>query len=289
MAPKPQALLLLLPLLLLSPVTATDILEILNPLSDYSTFTKYLIEANLVDEINRRDNVTVLAVKNSEITPISSLPADVRKNVMFVHVLLGYYDPYSISHLPDKTSLVPTLFQTTGLAANQNGYVKVTVRPIREIIFGSATPGSPLESYLINVVGTDSDKVSVLHISDPIIPSGIDGARKTTAPVTTPPSASSPAKQVTPASSPAKQVTPAPAPMEKKAATGPANAPKAATGPANAPKASASSPSTGNVPEAPAAPPKEAGKAPTSPSSAGRVVVGATMGLAMGVVLLGVC
>ncbi|KAG1326423.1 putative fasciclin-like arabinogalactan protein 3 [Cocos nucifera] len=268
---------------------------------------------------------------------------------MSVHVLLGYYDPYSISHRHDKSTLVPTLFQNTGLATNQNGYMKVSKKPMREIVFGSGAPGSPSDSYLLNMIETDSDNISILHISDPIIPPGIDSVKETPAPVTTPstassptkqttpaptaspptkqatpaplampPTASSPTKQVTPAplatpptaSSPTKQVTPAPvatppptasspmkqvsptpdlAPTEKAAATAPANAPKMAPIPTAAPQTSASAPSSENVSEAPTTSTDEAGEAPTPPSSAGRVAVGATIGLAMGVILLGAC
>ncbi|CAL9041588.1 unnamed protein product [Musa banksii] len=232
MASKPLPFLLLL----VASAAAFDVKEILDPLPNYSAFTKYLTDLKLVDVINSRQTVTVLVVDNSAISPISSLPADKIKTAISAHILLDYYDPYIFDKNLNKSALLPTL---------AGGSVNFTELPGEQMVFGWAAPGAPLNSNLINVIGARPYNLSVLQISSAILPSGAGSA----APATTTPAAASPkASAAPPTAKPSDDIPEATATANTTTPAAPVAAPKAApTTQAEAPKTS---------PAAPATPPK---------------------------------
>ncbi|XP_064983581.1 fasciclin-like arabinogalactan protein 3 [Musa acuminata AAA Group] len=232
MASKPLPFLLLL----VASAAAFDVKEILDPLPNYSAFTKYLTDLKLVDVINSRQTVTVLVVDNTAISPISSLPADKIKTAISAHILLDYYDPYIFDKNLNKSALLPTL---------AGGSVNFTELPGEQMVFGWAAPGAPLNSNLINVIGARPYNLSVLQISSAILPSGAGSA----APATTKPAAASPkASAAPPTTKPSDDIPEATATANTTTPAAPVAAPKAApTTQAEAPKTS---------PAAPATPPK---------------------------------
>ncbi|CAD5172035.1 unnamed protein product [Musa acuminata subsp. malaccensis] len=266
MAPKAHGFLVFLPYLLLissSAVAALDIVGILQPFDEFSTFTKYLTQTKVADEINRRQTITVLAVDNSAISALSSLSADTLKNVISVHVILDYYDPYKLDKVPKKTALLTTLFQASGLAANNMGFLNYTELPGEQMMFGSAAPGAPLNSNLQKVVAARPYNVSVLQVSTAIMPPGI---------------ASAPAQA--PATAPGKKTSPsAPAAAPKSSPAAPESSPAS---PIEAPAGSAAAPAAHSK-NADAESPAESADAPVGSDSA-RAVVSATIGIAMGAV-----
>ncbi|URE39532.1 fasciclin-like arabinogalactan protein [Musa troglodytarum] len=279
MASKPLAFLLLL----VTSAAAFDVKEILDPLPNFSAFTKYLTDLKLVDVINSRQTVTVLVVDNTAISPISSLPADKTKTAISAHILLDYYDPYIFDKNLNKSALLPTLAG------------------------GSATPTTQAEAPKTSPAARATPPKSSSTTTAALAPKS---SSTTAAPAPTS-SGATPTPSAAPKSSPAAPSTTAKAP--KASATTPVGAPKAST-PASsaAPKASAASPVEGpsasaavDAPEGSAGAPAASVASPSSPtakseetsgpagetttpsSSAGRVVAGTALGLLMGAAVLG--
>ncbi|KAK1276044.1 Fasciclin-like arabinogalactan protein 14 [Acorus gramineus] len=269
MDPRPSLLLLLLVSAATS-AAAFNITKILNQFPDYSSFNNFLSQTGLADDINRRQTITVLAVPNGAASSLSGQPADVVKRVASLHVILDYYDVDKLQSLSKGTALLTTLFQTTGLASGQIGFLNVTEnkKADAQVAFGSAVPGSPLSAYLVKSIAAQPYNISVLEVSGIIFPPGIVNVNAT---APNPPPVA-PAPSVAPASpAPSKAASPAsPAPAHTKAA--PAAAP-AGDVDAPAPAADAEAPAEGPVTEASSPPSPTIAAAPTpsaeSPSDDG--------------------
>ncbi|RZC71102.1 hypothetical protein C5167_034283 [Papaver somniferum] len=221
----------------------------------YSTFNSYLTQANLASDINRRQTITVLAVPNSAMKSLEGKSKDVIKDVMSLHVILDYFDDQKIHKLSKKTALLTTLFQSSGIADGQQGFLNVTVLSSGEVAFGSAVKGAQLDAQLVKSVAAQPYNISVLEVSSLIIPQGIDNSPPSPPP---PPSAapapaptkSKKAPAPTPAKAPKSSKSPAPAPAADSPA---ADVPSPAEAPADAPAADAPTPAAGPVADAPAA------------------------------------
>ncbi|GFQ03901.1 fasciclin-like arabinogalactan protein 2 [Phtheirospermum japonicum] len=209
--------------LLFHVANAFNITQILTQYPDFSSFNTYLTQANVAGKINSRETITVLVVENSNLSPISGKSPQVLANIMSVHVILDYFDVQKLQKLPNGPTQLTTLFQTTSLARGQQGFLNVTHLSTSSVAFGSAVAGSAAGSNLVKPVFTEPYNISVLQVSNIIVPPGVDGPAS---PIATPPTSSG-----APASSETIGATPASAPSPS--ADGPAaDAPAAAMGPA---------------------------------------------------------
>ncbi|XP_022982490.1 fasciclin-like arabinogalactan protein 14 isoform X2 [Cucurbita maxima] len=224
--------------LLLSAASAFNITKLLSQFPDFTNFNDLLTQTKLADEINSRLTLTVLGLDNGAVSSLSGKPLDVVKRILSVHVLLDYYDTKKLATLAsDNTSVLTTLFQTTGIAMNQQGFLKVTLTNEGEVAFGSAVKGAQAESKLLRSVAAQPYNISVLQITSPIQVPGIDSKPSHSTPLAPPPKASAPVQ------SPKK----APAPAAKSPSK--ADAP-AAKSPSKAPAPYAKSPSKADAPGA---------------------------------------
>ncbi|KAA8520535.1 hypothetical protein F0562_014791 [Nyssa sinensis] len=167
--------LFLLSLSLLAIATAAhNITEILLPFPEYSLFNSYLTQTKLDDEINSRQTITVLALDNAAMSALAAKhPLSVIKNELSLHVLLDYYDSQKLHQISKGTTLTTTLYQTTGDAAGNLGFVNITDLRGGKVGFGSAAPGSALNSTYNKSVKQVPYNISVLEISQPIIAPGL--------------------------------------------------------------------------------------------------------------------
>ncbi|KAG6502088.1 fasciclin-like arabinogalactan protein 3 [Zingiber officinale] len=277
---------------------AFDVKEILSPEPDFSTFTKYLTDTKVADDINSRKTITVLVLDNTAVAPLAGLSAAQLKDVLSVHVLLDYYDPDTLDRdFKNKTALITTLFQTTGRAADNNGFLNYAEKADQSMYFGSAAAGAPQDSELMKVIGARPYDLSVIQISKAIIPPGIAGG-STAAPAggsaTTSPATASPKSSGDKTTSPAVE-----APKDgasNATSASPKSDPPAgsASSPAKEPVSDASSPSEDTPDDGTASAPASSDSAvapgPASgkkASSAERTVAGAAIGLAMALALVG--
>ncbi|XP_062217370.1 fasciclin-like arabinogalactan protein 14 [Phragmites australis] len=275
--------LLLLLACLATSAAAFNITRLLGEFSNFSTFNDILSQTKLADEINRRQTITVLAVDNGAVSTISSLPSDVQRKVLSMHVILDYYDTAKLGAIKNKSAMLTTLFQSSGQATDRMGFLNYTKRADGVMVFGSAEPGAQVTSQMVKSIASRPYNISVLQVSAAIVPPGVGSAdnRKARAPSPTPAKATTPGPAPAPskgrkAAPPSKDEAPAPAPFDDTSADAPADAPGPANGPA------ADSP-IADGPEAADAPAHEkssddAADAPEV-SADGRVVASAGLGI----------
>ncbi|KAJ6679518.1 FASCICLIN-LIKE ARABINOGALACTAN PROTEIN [Salix purpurea] len=167
---------------LVSTVLAHNITDILSGFPEYSEFNKYLTQTKLADEINTRQTITVLALNNGAMSALAAKhPLSVIKNALSLLVVLDYFDPTKLHQISKGSTLSTTLYQTTGNAPGNLGFVNITDLQGGKVGFGSAAPGSKLESSYTKSVKQVPYNISILEISQPIIAPGI-----LTAPAPTP-------------------------------------------------------------------------------------------------------
>ncbi|KAL9669312.1 hypothetical protein QQ045_006856 [Rhodiola kirilowii] len=202
--------------ILINHATSFDITKMLSQQQDFSSFSNLLTQTQVASQINSRQTITVLALDNSAVSQISGKPRDVLKKILEVHVILDYYDVQKLQKLSNKTALLTTLFQASGQANGQQGFVNVTDTESGTVAFGSAVAGSSLNANLVKSVVSQPYNISVLQISSPILPPGIEGSSKSagTAQLSTPPTGAPPPTSTTPSPStsapPQKSKTPTP-------------------------------------------------------------------------------
>lgn len=212
---KASALLSLAALFLFftSSASAFNITKLLGTFPDFSNLNSLLLQTKLSDEINSRRTITVLAVDNGALSALSGKPTDLVKKVLSAHVILDYYDVEKLTALgtSNKTTTLTTLFQASGQAVEQQGFLNVGLINEGEIAFGSAIKGANLDSKLVKSVAAQPFNISVLQITRPISIPGIDSTpqRPSAAPV--------PSPKTAPAKSPVKAPAKAPVPAPKKA------------------------------------------------------------------------
>ncbi|XP_044501405.1 fasciclin-like arabinogalactan protein 8 [Mangifera indica] len=155
-------------------VVAHNITDILKDHPEYSQFNSYLTQTKLADEINSRTTITVLVLNNGAMSAlVGKNPLSVIKNELRLHVLLDYYDGQKLHQISKGTTLTTTLYQTTGNAPGNSGFVNITDLQGGKVGFGAATPGSKLDSSYSKSVKQIPYNISVLEISSPIIQPGI--------------------------------------------------------------------------------------------------------------------
>ncbi|XP_010277448.1 PREDICTED: fasciclin-like arabinogalactan protein 10 [Nelumbo nucifera] len=173
--PQPTFFLLFLSLsIFVIPSTAHNITEILSGFPEYSAMNDYLTRTKLADEINTRETITCLVLPNSAMSALAAnKPLSVVKNVLRLLVLLDYYDGAKLHQISKGTTLTTTLYQVTGDAHGNLGFVNITDLKGGKVGFGSAAPGSKLDSTYTKSVKQIPYNISVLEISAPIIAPGI--------------------------------------------------------------------------------------------------------------------
>ncbi|XWS26090.1 hypothetical protein CRYUN_Cryun26dG0001100 [Craigia yunnanensis] len=175
------------------------------------------------------------------------------------HVFLDYFDTLKIQKLGKKSAILTTLYQTTGVAMEQQGFLNITRIGPGDVVFGSGVKVAPLVSKLLGSVFAQPFNLSVLHVSTPIVAPGFGD------PVLAPPP--SPGSKP---HAPSPKKAEAPAPSEEEGdyeGESPDSAPSHA--PADAPAADA--PTKGKSPPSPKDADEEEAEAP-APSASSRVV-----------------
>ncbi|XP_044493061.1 fasciclin-like arabinogalactan protein 8 [Mangifera indica] len=151
-------------------VTAHNITDILKDHPEYSQFNGYLSQTKLADEINRRTTITVLVLNNSAMSAlVGNNPITVIKDELMVHVLLDYFDGKKLHQFSNGTTLTTTLYQTTGNAQGNSGFVNITDLRGGKVAFGAAALGSKLDSFYSKSIKQIPYNISVIKISYPII------------------------------------------------------------------------------------------------------------------------
>ncbi|KAJ4759422.1 Fasciclin-like arabinogalactan protein [Rhynchospora pubera] len=162
-------LLICLSLALLIPTNSQNITAILDNFPEYSTYNSYLSQTKVCDEINSHETVTCLVLPNSAMSSLVSKQSLAGiKNALRLLSLLDYFDPQKLHDLTRGTTLTTTLYQTTGNAPGNLGFVNITNLRGGRVGFASAKPGSAFDATYTKSVKQIPYNLSVLEISAPI-------------------------------------------------------------------------------------------------------------------------
>lgn len=160
-----------------SACVAIDIAKSLSRNPDFSQFSKALTDTKVAEQTNSRQTITVLAVNNGAMDALAGKPRDVLKKILSVHVILDYFDLERLNKLSITNKTGPTLttlFQASGQALNQQGFLTVALLNEGEVSIGSAVSGAPIRSKLVKSVTSQPHSLSVIQISEPIRVPGIE-------------------------------------------------------------------------------------------------------------------
>ncbi|KAF1887032.1 hypothetical protein Lal_00046270 [Lupinus albus] len=179
--------------------------------SDDELGDNYLAQTNLAADINNRNSITVLAVDNSGMAPVSGKSMDVIKNVLSLHVILDYFDVQKLQHLQNKSITVRTLFDTSDQAHGLQGFVNITAMSNGAVSFVSAfdTTNDSIGCNLIKSLVSQPYNISVVHVSTVIMPPFL--LANSNAPALAP--APAPVVSVTPVPMPVLSLVPVPTPV----------------------------------------------------------------------------
>ena len=215
-----------------SSIHALDITKLLGKYPEFATFSKYLTETKLTEEINKRNTITILAVDDGAVSALSGKSQQTVKAILSTHVILDYYDQKKLIEAQGNEQQLTTLYQSSGLAVNEQGFLKVALVGEGEIAFGSAVKGAAFNVSLVKTVTTQPYNISILQVTKLITFPGVDSLAptpsppsKAEAPVASPP----PQSEEVIASSPSDDVTvdaPAPGPADGEAADATSNSSK---------------------------------------------------------------
>ncbi|XVF48154.1 hypothetical protein PTKIN_Ptkin03bG0168500 [Pterospermum kingtungense] len=152
--------------------TAMNVTKVLGEYPEYGTFNDLLTKTKLTEQINHRQTITILALDNDSVSSIANRSMDEVKKILMNHIILDFFDKIKIQNLGKKSAILTTLYQTTGTAMEQQGFVNITRIGPGDVVFGSGVPGSPLVSKLLGPVVSQPFNLSVLHVSTPIVAPG---------------------------------------------------------------------------------------------------------------------
>ncbi|KAJ0232442.1 FAS1 domain-containing protein [Hirschfeldia incana] len=217
-------------------VSAVNITRALEKYPEFSTMIELFAKTELTPIINKRQTITVLALSDDAIGSISGRPEEELKNVLMNHIVLDYFDELKLKALKDRSTLLTTLYQSTGLGQQQNGFLNCT-KTNGKIYFGSGVKGAPQTAEYITTVFRNPYNLSVIQISMPIVAPGLGSPVNVPPPppMSSPPSPSPKKAAATPAPGPAVEEDYADAPPGAAPETAPASAPSEDGSPAPAP------------------------------------------------------
>lgn len=157
-----------------STTQAYNVTRLLGQYPEFGTMNQYISENNLAGDVNRRGTVTILALDNGAIGSISGRSKDAIKAIISTHIILDYYDEKKLMNIKNDSTVLTTLFQASGIANDQQGFVLAYNAGGGHFYFGSAIKGAALNSQFVKTIVTQPYNISVLQVSQPIIAPGID-------------------------------------------------------------------------------------------------------------------
>ena len=106
-----------------------NITDILAAHPNFTEFSAALTSTGAAAEIDRRTTLTVLAVDNAVMAQLKAqqLQAKDLEHVIYLHVLLDYFDAAKLASIRGGFAEETSLYQATGKAQASEGMVSVTV------------------------------------------------------------------------------------------------------------------------------------------------------------------
>ncbi|CAB4303572.1 unnamed protein product [Prunus armeniaca] len=247
---------------------AFDITKILSSNSDFNLFNNYLTQTQVANQINEHKTMTLFVVNNGAMTSLVDKPMEIKKKILSLHVIMDYYTVQKFHNLPvSQPTRINTLLQVTDKPSGQQGFVNVTNGDTISIVSAAGSD----QAVVVRDVADKTNTISVVQISNLILPSGLIAPTSSPSPSTS----SNPVKSraAAPVQAPSSSIASAPnlggAPLPNAPNMGSAplpNAPNMGSAPlTNAPNlASAPWPNAPNMGSAPLSNTPTMGVAPLS-------------------------
>ncbi|CAM0909018.1 unnamed protein product [Alopecurus aequalis] len=165
-----------------------NVTEILGRYPEFKLFNYLLAKTRVAAEVNRRSSLTILAPANSDVDWLlrrsARLPRAALLELLSVHVLLDYYDAAKLAALPRARPVVATtLYQTFGpTAGDRSGFLTIVPAPNGGAVFASAAPGALVNATFKRAVTARPYNISVLQISNFVVPPGVISKPRATPP-----------------------------------------------------------------------------------------------------------
>ena len=199
--------------------SAQKVEDLLEPYPNFYTFRQLLISTGIIDEVDTRSSLTFLmpdnTVLNSFVASHQSLSPQEVADVLSYHVLLQYLDVGNLQTLAYTIgSQVTTLYQTTGRANGQDGFVNITGMPNNVISVSAAAPGSVPQAVILTNVTSAPYNYSFFQIDNVLVPLNLRPTAPTPAPSAAPVGAPMMGPSTGPSMAPATTMTPSGAPMK---------------------------------------------------------------------------
>ncbi|XP_048540149.1 fasciclin-like arabinogalactan protein 14 [Triticum urartu] len=159
-----------------------NVSEILAKFPEFTLFNYLISKTRVAKDINSRNSVTVLAPVNADVDWLlrrsARLPRAALLELLSVHVVLDYYDAAKLAALPRgrgaKPIVATTLYQTFGPAnGDKSGFLTITPAPDGGAVFASAAPGAIVNATFKKAVTARPYNISVLQISNFVVPPGV--------------------------------------------------------------------------------------------------------------------
>ncbi|CAN6238075.1 unnamed protein product [Urochloa humidicola] len=148
-------------------LAAFDLIQMLVDKPQYAGFSKLLAQTNVAAEANQLRAASLLVVPEKTIGSLVALPADKLRLAVANHVLLSYFDPIKLDEMKTRTAMLPTLLSGADKALGVLNYSRAGDG---QMYFGS--PGAPCVAKLVKVVAARPYSMSIMEISEPILPPG---------------------------------------------------------------------------------------------------------------------
>ncbi|CAI9108099.1 OLC1v1007621C1 [Oldenlandia corymbosa var. corymbosa] len=157
------------------PIFAIDISTLLSSYPDLSDFASLLSSTSVAADLTSRSSLTVLAVPNTFLRSSdlsSSSSSHHLADVLRYHILLEYLSWPDLRLIPPTGKLITTLFQTTGRASTNSGFLNLTRDPRSNTV--TIHSSSYSNATVLSLVKTLPYNVSVFSINSVLIPSEVN-------------------------------------------------------------------------------------------------------------------
>ncbi|XP_071719702.1 fasciclin-like arabinogalactan protein 4 [Rutidosis leptorrhynchoides] len=162
-------------------ISAVNITHLLSPYPDLSDFSDLLRTTTVATDLSDRTSLTLLAVPNSflrssDLLRRSSSSTNIA-DVIRYHVLLQYLSVHDLRDFPPTGKLITTLFQATGRATNNFGYVNITYdgqTNTTTVRSPAAYSQPPNNANIISLIKNLPYNVSIYTVNSLIVPYGFD-------------------------------------------------------------------------------------------------------------------
>ncbi len=159
---------------------AQNITQIMAAYPRFSTFVTLLSSTGVINEVESRKSLTLLVPSNSVLDPVvatnGNLSLSEVGDVIRYHVLLQYLDVSELQHIGNSSMLVTTLYQTTGRAANEDGFVNITDAANGAVLVGPPIAGAPMQAAILTNITQIPYNYSLYEINGVLIPVGLASA-----------------------------------------------------------------------------------------------------------------